>query len=209
MLDLTNLIGFGVGARQKEAKFIDSRSNATRLTTQSFSGVALGDPDQNRLIVLTIGMEQGGVGAEVVSVLIGGVSATVLDTAGASGWGNCAMAYAVVPAGTTSTISITFNNPCSVGVGVYSVYGLDTPTHAATARSTASASFTLPAQVGDMVIVTATQPGGVPPTFNIGASDYSLSIGVIGCAGAHSVATSTSVGVTPSGHEEAMGCTFR
>lgn len=124
-----------------------SYSNANTLTTYTFAGCAIGTPDASRLVVVGIGASNGGtVFHPVSSVTIGGVNATFLceaDASGSSGSGVTSHAElwaAMVPTGTTATIVVTMSGAedrCFIGtwalrflqsntpVGTASQYGTD------------------------------------------------------------------------------------
>lgn len=99
-------------------------------TTYSFGGVSFGDAAADRAIAVTIHGTRSVASREVSSVTIGGVSASRLvgqtTFAGALAIGTVSEIWiASVPAGTSGTVSITFNDLIShCAVGVFRITGL-------------------------------------------------------------------------------------
>lgn len=92
--------------------YLASGYNATNLTTYTFNDVSFGDPASDRLLIIsaTWGLFSGS--RDVSSATIGGVAATVATQNDGTNTGG-AIAYAVVPSGSTGTVSITLNTSAS------------------------------------------------------------------------------------------------
>jgi hypothetical protein len=87
-------------------EFINSTTSSSDLTTYTFAGLSFGAVVSNRLIVAVVHTVYNGGGTpSVSSITIGGVSATVLHATGTNM--GVALAYAVVPTGTTGDIVVT------------------------------------------------------------------------------------------------------
>lgn len=126
-----------------DVTFTESVVDTTDASAFTYSAVALGDADTDRLIVVCTGGTGTTVGNRNVSTLtIGGVSASLIVTLDhqASSIYVSEMWSAVVPTGTTGDIVVTWNNTMTMnGIGVYRVMGADTTPHA-TATDASDAS---------------------------------------------------------------------
>lgn len=100
-----------------------SANDSTDLTTYSFTSVSIGTAATNRLVFVTVTSVASG-NRLISSATIGGISATVIESTPNAG-ASTKIIYAVVPTGTTATISITFDSTVlRCGVGSYSIYNL-------------------------------------------------------------------------------------
>ena len=121
----------------------DTDKSDTDLTTYTFSTKALGAAATDRRIIAVIAA-RANAARSISSVTIGGISATALATANATGSGAdiCAVYQAAVPTGTTGDVVVTFDNTMlRAFVTVLRVIGW--PSGTATASST---DLTLSAQ---------------------------------------------------------------
>lgn len=118
------------GAGPLNVSYITSQFSSSSLTTYTFNNVSFGDPQSDRLIILSItwGIFSGSLNAS--SATIGGVSATIATQNDGTNTGG-AIVYAVVPSGTTGTVTITLNSGAArLGFFVHRVvnYKSTTPT---------------------------------------------------------------------------------
>jgi hypothetical protein len=110
------------------------RANATKTTsgsTSTFTGQPFGSEVPGRLIVVAFNAFLGDP-FTVSSITIGGVAATIvrqaLSTAGSANT-RCGLAQAVVPTGTTGTVSIAFNRSVArSAIAIWSIEGLQSTT---------------------------------------------------------------------------------
>src|SRR5688572_7947532 len=125
MLRINNLIGFGFGSRPLEASFVGLvPDDEADLSTYTFTDANVGAAHPTRLVVVTINTEASGTGAgSLTSVTIGGVAASIAVQRfqdNGSNRGLSAIAYALVPTGTTATITVVLTFTCvRMRVGVY------------------------------------------------------------------------------------------
>lgn len=129
----------------------------------TFTGVPLGAAESDRLVIVTAGNRPNPSPPNVVSVSVGGVSATkqsgttpVVDSI----W------TAIVPSGTTATVIVT-NDAASVGLGVsvYTVTGgasriAKQSANSVVASGTNPVTTTMNVSKGDVVIMVASNDSG-------------------------------------------------
>jgi len=96
-----------------------AKTNASSLTV---SGVTIGVPSDDRLIVVSIASRHPGWDA-TISVKIGGVTATIAAQYGPGNTESGVIAYRLVPSGATTTIQITMSSSY-VWYAPFSVYAL-------------------------------------------------------------------------------------
>lgn len=118
--------------------FVANAADGTDLTTYSFAGQNLGTASADRYIVAAFAHRAGAGTPTGSTVTIGGVGATFL--AGVSnGTGRCELWIALVPTGTTGTISITWSAGVARCVmGAWALTSLQSSTPTATYSSIAS-----------------------------------------------------------------------
>ena len=93
----------------------------------TFSNVNIGAAATTRTVVVGISWNAGAGNRLINSISIGGVAATLIQTSTASAaWERCALAYAIVPTGTTASVAITWNGTVTYGavLGVYRFVGV-------------------------------------------------------------------------------------
>lgn len=132
--------------------YTDTSFQNTPLTTYTYTSRAIGTAAANRYIVVGVGQATAAINA-VVSMTIGGISASqiVFDTNGVNG--RTDLWIAPVPTGTTATIVITFAGSVTrCGIGVWAIYGGSNTARATGAghANPAVASLNIPA--GGVVI---------------------------------------------------------
>lgn len=137
MLQVSQLIGFGVGQPDASSVFTDSMVSGSDTVPYTFTNRAIGVAAPGRRIVVGVGLHNG-TGAAISSLTIGGVPATQLVTVQhPSSWGMAAIFILQVDAGTTATIVINCSAANRVGVSVWAVYDLLSETPTDTGTSTA------------------------------------------------------------------------
>lgn len=122
MLALTHLNGFNT-TQGLQWTFTDTAQNQSNLTTYTFSSVSFGYSTNDRLIVVLVDSARTGA-SNLSSATIGGVSATVYSAVGNNT--TSAIAYAVVPSGSTGDVVLTFaSQQARAAIGVIAVYGVE------------------------------------------------------------------------------------
>jgi hypothetical protein len=155
----------------------------------TFSGVAIGSADADRVVVVSIACKgaANAAGADISALSIGGVGATKAagGYAGLSAFYNSVW-YAVVPTGTTATISATITNGGGwmdgVSIGVGTLTGSATISVASTVTSVAypaaadnvnDASVTIPTGgVAIFAAMAASTIGSMDVTWSGATNDY-------------------------------------
>lgn len=166
---------------------------------------SIGQPAADRLVVLTIAHVIGG---SLVNVTIGGVAATILQVAGSIGWEQAAIAYALVPTGTTAPVTINWNSSQTATVGVYNVSGVQNTSHISWSRTTSPISHSFSTQPGDVLIGSANYWTSLP-SYTSSPSDYRVIHSYNGATATHDKATGTSYSVTGTGSYESVAVQFR
>jgi len=133
--------------------FITSVSSTSGLTTYTFSGVSLGAPSSDRQIIICAeSRKTAGALCEIVACSIGGVAATVVaqQASAPTGTANYAgIASAIVPAGETGDVSITFSvAQLRCGLQVYSLAGASVGAHRSAASLADNPSVALEVPAG-------------------------------------------------------------
>lgn len=98
--------------------FVAAVSDASTSTTYTFSGASLGAANTAREVFVLIGWTSGTL-RTLESVTIAGVEAAITDTINVTSSAGAALAYALVPTGTTGTIVATLSGgaqSCTVGI---------------------------------------------------------------------------------------------
>jgi hypothetical protein len=111
-----------LGTIKPVCSFLYGDSSSQSLTTYTYTAVPFGSARSDRIIVVSI-VASNSASRSVSSVTIGGVSATLVSSSNsAAGLIFTATYYAVVPTGTSGTVSVVFSGATrDVGVGVYSI----------------------------------------------------------------------------------------
>lgn len=141
--------------------FITSLSTSNNYTTVTWPAVALGTPAAGRYILISVHTDNNGLGP--ISATIAGVSATAI-----SATANLGLFMALVPAGATGDISITFSGLTGRHVvGVWTVVGLSrSAQNSVTASGTSVvASCSIPSPRGSTVVAAVTHAGGTSVTW--------------------------------------------
>jgi len=111
-------------------EFLQATNDTSDLTTYTFSSQNLGDVAADRLIIVGISSRKAGGSTTISSVTIGGVTATVIqNTNTVTNTDVGAIAYAVVPSGTTGDIVIVFGaGMVRCAIQVYRAINLESTT---------------------------------------------------------------------------------
>lgn len=142
------------------------RTTQESVTAGTVTGLSLGQPAPDRVIVALIGRRVA-QGRALTSVTIGGVTATI--DAKSPTWDSAIIARAVVPTGTTGDVTITLNG-AEVGpryVDLYAHYGAVNVLSASAAysASTKQTSTTVnPVKGGGHLLAVAHSSSGTGPT---------------------------------------------
>jgi hypothetical protein len=124
--------GFWHSAREPKIEYLGEvlRNNGSgSFSSQTFTGVDLGDPAEDREIFLQLGLRTT-ANRTISSAFIGGVSCTVesFTTSAGATQAQVGVIHARVPAGATGDIALTFSgNLSALAVGVYRVEGRPAP----------------------------------------------------------------------------------
>lgn len=128
MLTVNNLIGFGVGgSAPPKVTFIDTTVfyNGANNVTWTLTGVALGTPAPDRVIVLGFG-GNGASPATITTVKLGGAGGTPMTVIAnvTSSTAGAAMAYLLYPSGTTADVYFEFSPYAgSIAISIHTITG--------------------------------------------------------------------------------------
>ena len=75
-------------------------------TSQSYSGISTGTASSDRFVVVGVYLGVGATASSIVGISIAGITATIIESTYVSGR-NIAAAYALVPTGTSATVTVT------------------------------------------------------------------------------------------------------
>lgn len=208
MLDLTHLIGFGVGGSDNPSiSFIGSASSNTDLSVYTFSAQSLGAAASDRKIIVGIGWSSA-TAQTLSSVTIGGVTATIIGQIESSGSssGPSALVIAAVPTGATGDVVVTLSGGVQrLGIGIFRVVGLVSSTAHATATDDTAVSgvvtTTLNVPANGIVVAMAGSVDGASWSWTAGPVedfDIDLESAAAAISGAHQtyVAAQTPLTVT-------------
>jgi hypothetical protein len=179
MLNITELIGFGVGGGPAATiALTGSSSGSSTTSTLTYTDAPIGVAATNRVVWVAVGIRGSGGNARTInSITIGGVTATLVATTSSAQ--ASAIGYLVVAAGTTATVIVTCSGDASrhvIHVGtVYpeSATPIDTDSVVTTGTSTARDLTLTPESaglwvsswdsVGDITWTTATELADITP----------------------------------------------
>ena len=126
--------------------FLTHEEDTANRTVYTFSNVAIGQPAEDRRIIVAAHSIQTSEKA-ISSITIGGVSATIhlnLNSASTTSDTDLVMASALVPDGTTADIVVTHNTDADLCViGAWSLYGETSSSPHDTASDTSFSGFFL------------------------------------------------------------------
>lgn len=147
------------GGNVVKRTFLDHQEITAATTAQTFSGLNFGTPSGNRYLVACFSWQ----GNPLASVAIGGIAATIINTAALGR--RTAIAIALVPTGTSGNVDIVFTGSISNStVALYSLTGLGSPVPTVDSTSVAltpAAALNIPAN--GAVIAVAAAGAGAPP----------------------------------------------
>jgi len=131
-----------------------SGPDATDQTTYTFAGMSIG-PLANRSLVCALCGHKAGGARTLVSITIGGITATVIPARGTAIGGDMWLAYAVVPTGTTANVVMTLSSGSARAIcQTFALYNLRSIIPVDTAADT-DGSTTIDCPVDGMVIAGA------------------------------------------------------
>ncbi len=179
---VASCIGFAGDAHAASSvSFLQFTSDATALSTHTFSAQNLGTPASDRYIFVIVHGEEKATPISSVTVTIGGVSATTDVFVDDAGNGDiAAIARARVPIGTTGDIVVTTNDSTGIGIGVYRASGIGTPVLKQTTTDLDDViNFSIDTAVGGLVFAGASyQSDGFSVTTSGVTENYDSDIGV-------------------------------
>jgi hypothetical protein len=125
--------------------FHASTPDVSNSTTYTFAAQNIGPAASDRVVVVTSESRGSGSSVTIVSVTIGGISATVYQRSNAAATSNIsAIAFAVVPTGTTADVVITFSaGRLRCNIGVFSLAGASTTVNDDASDASTATSHTL------------------------------------------------------------------
>lgn len=140
------------------ATYITSRFSNNNAYTYNFTGTAIGTATDTRLVVVCAAINVLGAGSYFINrISIGGVTATTAVQSASNT--NCAIAYLLVPTGTTANIVVSLGGTGTPGrcqIDVFNVTGWSsqTPSSVGSTNATAgtSISVTTGSSTGDCAI---------------------------------------------------------
>lgn len=119
----------------------------TAAVTHNFTGMAIGTASAARYVIAVISGARN-IGVTVSSCTIGGIAATeIYEAGGAANQVVVSFWIALVPTGTTATVSATFTASTAAWCSTYSVTGLGSTTAYDTAVDLADASSVMSADI--------------------------------------------------------------
>lgn len=209
MLQINQLIGFGAGGEKAypTVEFSNKalQSSTADQTVYTFSGIDIGEEHSTRLLVLRI-HGGGGSSRTLSSVTANGNACTLITEPTASGE-ECAIAYVLLPTGTTVEVIVTWSGGygrCAVQPTV--LYGVQntTPSSSSIRQSSTSSSVSVTGVTGGVVIAATTTGSDVRHTYtnvtesydqgvesNIGVSGGEALVGADGSISVTSASSST------------------
>jgi hypothetical protein len=138
MLNVNNLIGFGVTTQKKVDVVLGSYFGLTSTrSSYTFNSVAFSEPSADRYIIVSVHGRQTTT-PTLNSVTIGGVSATLLvqQRNTSSGLSISSFWIAYVPTGTSGSVVVTFSGNMGRCMGhSYAIYNLNSTTPISTATA--------------------------------------------------------------------------
>ena len=178
--------GFWHSAREPKIEYLGYvlRNNGSgSFSSQTFTGVGLGDPAEDREIFLLAGFRTSDA-RTISSASIAGVSCTVesLTSSAAASLAQMAVLHARVPAGTSGDIAITLSgNVTALSAGVYRVEGRPVPgagelqfISSSGGAGVTSAGFSGVNAPKDGFILSGCMPGNVVSNLNISGCNLAL-----------------------------------
>jgi len=153
----------------KEITYITTASDATDLTTYTFSTQSIGDANSSRKVIVGV---HGSINFQTVStVTVGGISATILVQEATLGI-VAAIAIAEVPTGTTADVVVTFTGAMDrCAIGIWRAVGSISMTPIDTGSSTADpGTDTLTSVIGGYCVCVGT--GGDTATWTNATENY-------------------------------------
>lgn len=154
--------GGGVGV---SGSSFTSHGETVNDTTPNLTGISFGTPKANRNIIMITAYNASNAGSDYTAATIGGISATEIVEAAASGGTNAAIHIANVPTGTTGDVDITVSSPAALMDAAFSlirVVGFSTTasnTNAGLVGGT-SISKTIDCPAGGMIVAGCYRDGG-------------------------------------------------
>jgi hypothetical protein len=157
--------------------FVTQTGSASNAGTYTFTDMAIGEAYDSRIVVVAVHSDGGN--AALSSVTIGGNLATIITTGSTAP--RCALAYLVVPTGTTATIVINWSTGVGrTGVATWSLTGMgsSTPidTDAPATTTTTASVVTLDLPTGSFGVAAASHGGNNTASWDVGFEEYDVAL---------------------------------
>ena len=150
--------------------FLQYTEDTANQSTYTYSSENLGVAAADRYIIVAVNSRRGGNPADVTSVTIGGVSATIVVEQANSDANSdvSALAIANVPTGTTGDVVVVYTATMArASIGVYRATGIDSATPYDSGSSTAAdPTFDIDCEAGGFVIGTACSNSNTTTTWS-------------------------------------------
>jgi len=154
------------GAKPFELTYRTSALTDVNQASYSFSGLSIGAPSGDRLVIAFCYTFSG---SAISSVTIGGVSASTAATQ-SSGQVRSGLYYATVPSGTTATVAFSVGSGANAGVSVWTITGAQSSTPRDTGVATGiGSSTTIDVPAGGAILAGV----GINRTGGIGSNTWS------------------------------------
>lgn len=132
------------------ATYVTSRFSSSNSFSYNFTGTSIGTASDDRLVVVCAAINVLGTGSYFINTIsIGGVTATMAVRSASDT--NCAIAYRLVPSGTTADILISLGGVGTPGrcqIDVFNVKGWVSQTPSSVAATNATAGTTISTTTG-------------------------------------------------------------
>jgi len=140
------IVASAVVAASLAKTYIGTTDHGSSAATQTFTGVAIGTPAADRLVVVIAACYTGNSGGACNGITIGGVAANIVPETNETGFRiRTVIAWLRVPTGTTADIVVSWPTSGPGGISVYNVTGQssDTPNDADTLASATGTVLTI------------------------------------------------------------------
>jgi hypothetical protein len=157
--------------------YIGFAADFSNATIYTFTDEDIGSEAASRIVVVACHSDGGNV--TLSSVTIGGNAASLITTGGTQP--RCALAYLVVPTGTTATIVVTWSGGVTRSrIDVWSLKGMgsSTPidTDAPATATTTTSTVTLDLPTGSFGVAAASHGSDVTAAWDVGFEEYDASV---------------------------------
>lgn len=146
--------------------FIASSSSTNNAPTYTFSGVSIGTPASDRIVVVCAFLG-GGATTPITSITVAGMPLTLTAQVTDGVSGSWAVGYAALSSGANATISVSSANAGRAAIAVYNVTAsspipIDVQTNVDPVNSAAALSTSVTTELGGVVIANAGYGSNTP-----------------------------------------------